>query len=117
MYKRLEKNAGEDAEERVSREILQKHFLCARARPGQGFKHVIILSDLQTFEHNGHLSHELVQVSPKGLLGALQLTQLSGLVFDLLKCDMRFALQKSPSRTARKAKMGNFVCALEWCPS
>ncbi|CAE7653500.1 Prpf4b [Symbiodinium pilosum] len=51
MYKRLEKNAGEDAE---------------------GFKHVIILSDLQTFEHNGHLS----------------------LVFDLLKCDMRFALQK-----------------------
>lgn len=51
MYKRLEKNSAEDAE---------------------GFKHVIILSDLQTFEHNGHLS----------------------LVFDLLKCDMRFALQK-----------------------
>ncbi|CAE7581205.1 Prpf4b [Symbiodinium natans] len=51
MYKRLEKSSSEDAE---------------------GFKHVIILSDLQTFEHNGHLS----------------------LVFDLLKCDMRFALQK-----------------------
>jgi len=51
MYKRLEKNSAEDAE---------------------GFKHVIILSDLQTFEHSGHLS----------------------LVFDLLKCDMRFALQK-----------------------
>jgi len=51
MYKRLEKAAGEDAE---------------------GFKHIIILADIQTFEHNGHLS----------------------LVFDLLKCDMRFALQK-----------------------
>lgn len=51
MYKRLEKVAGEDPE---------------------GFKHIIILADIQTFEHSGHLS----------------------LVFDLLKCDMRFALQK-----------------------
>lgn len=51
MYKRLEKATGEDPE---------------------GFKHIIILADMQTFEHNGHLS----------------------LVFDLLKCDMRFALQK-----------------------
>ncbi|CAJ1418136.1 unnamed protein product [Effrenium voratum] len=50
MYKRLEKVSAED----------------------EGFKHIITLIDVQTFEHCGHLS----------------------LVFDLLKCDMRFALQK-----------------------
>ena len=61
MYKRLEKNAAEDAEEHWIGWMVggtSRHSL-----PCQGFKHVIILSDLQTFEHSGHLSYSLAPTS------------------------------------------------------
>ena len=61
MYKRLEKSSSEDAEVHCTRSCQFGRSVSARCftRFRQGFKHVIILSDLQTFEHNGHLSQQL----------------------------------------------------------
>ena len=65
MYKRLEKVSAEDEERfflgrrRFETQTQGKAGGKYAACPDQGFKHIITLIDVQTFEHCGHLSRQL----------------------------------------------------------